>query len=146
MAEIIIVGCTWACFNALAYNSIQESENERKKNIAEYIRLYTAIFEKCEEIKKMNYDEIKELEQKFIYEYPNISMDARKDLSQKLVKIKYLWFEDNNTNNIKNMLSMIDNIRNKISSDDIYYIYKVHKINDLNLSDIKIKLALDRMI
>jgi hypothetical protein len=123
MAEIIIVGCVGGCFlGALAYNSIQknqEIENERKNNISEYIRLDTSILEKQIKIKKMKCDEIKELEQKFIYEYPNYSRNKRKKLSRKIVEIKYQWFDDDNMDDIKKMSSELNNIRMKISSIDL---------------------------
>jgi len=128
MAEIIIVGCTGACLTALTYKIIEENqeiEYKRKKNIAEYIRLDLEIFKKQKKIKKMNYDEIKELEQKFIYEYPNISLISRKDLSRKIVEIKYQWFDDDNMNDIKNMSFELNNIRMKLSSNDKKHINNI---------------------
>jgi len=119
MAEIIIVGCVGMCLGAVAYNSIQESEKERKKDIAEYIRLKLAIIEKEIDMKKMKYNETKELEEKFIYEYPNYSLISRKKLSRKLIAIKYQWFDDDNMNNIEIMSSELNNIRMKLSSYDI---------------------------
>jgi hypothetical protein len=118
MAEIIIVGCTGACLTALTFKFIEENQ-ERKKNIEEYIRLDLEIFEKQKKIKKKKENEIKELEQKFIYEYPNYSLNKRKDLSRKIVEIKYQWFDDDHMNDIKNMSSELNNIRMKLSSIDL---------------------------
>jgi hypothetical protein len=67
------------------------------------------------------FNEIKELEQEFIYEYSDISLDARKELSQKIVKIKYEWFDDYK-NIIKNMSYERHNIRMKLNNIDIYEI------------------------
>jgi len=125
MVEIIIVGCVGMCLGAVAYNSIQESENERKKNIAEYIRLKLAIIEKEIDMKKMKYNETKELEEKFIYEYPNYSLISRKKLSRKIVEIKYQWFDDDNMKDIKNMSFELNNIRIKLSSFDIIHINNI---------------------
>lgn len=69
----------------------------------------------------MMFNEIKELEQEFIYEYSDISLDARKELSQKIVKIKYEWFDDYK-NIIKNMSYERHNIRMKLNNIDIYEI------------------------
>ena len=141
MAEIIIVGCVGGCLGALAYNSIQEIENERKNNISEYKRLYTSILEKEIKIKKMRCDEIKELEQKFIYEYPNYSLISRKKLSRKIVEIKYQWFDDDHMNDIKNMSSELNNIRMKLSSIDLM------KLNNILFeNNIRRKYTLDHMI
>jgi hypothetical protein len=117
MAEIIIVGCTGACLTALTFKFIENQES--KKNIEEYIRLDLEIFEKQKKIKKKKENEIKELEQKFIYEYPNYSLNKRKDLSRKIVEIKYQWFDDDHMNDIKNMSSELNNIRMKLSSIDL---------------------------
>jgi len=145
MVEIIIVGCVGGCLGALAYNSIQknqEIENERKNNITEYIRLDTAILEKQIKIKKMKCDEIKELEQKFIYEYPNYSLNKRKDLSRKIVEIKYQWFDEDHVNDIKNMSSELNNIRMKLSSIDLM------KLNNIlfEINNIRRKHKLYHMI
>lgn len=112
MTEIIIVGCVGGCISALSYKFIQDNlknENEKKNNIAEYIRLDFEICEKRKELIKMMFNERKELEQEFIYEYPDISLDVRKELSQKIVKIKYEWFDDYK-NIIKNMSYERNNI------------------------------------
>jgi anaerobic ribonucleoside-triphosphate reductase len=117
MAEIIIVGCTGACLTALTFKFIEENQ-EIKKNIEEYIRLDLEIFEKQKKIKKKKENEIKELEQKFIYEYPNYSLFTRKNLSRKIVEIKYQWQDDDDINDINNMSFELNNIRMKLSSID----------------------------
>jgi predicted alternative tryptophan synthase beta-subunit len=55
MTEIIIVGCVGGCISALSYKFIQDNlkiENEKKNNIAEYIRLDFEICEKQKELRK----------------------------------------------------------------------------------------------
>jgi hypothetical protein len=139
MAEIIIVGCTGACLTALTFKFIEENQ-ERKKNIEEYIRLDTAILEKQIKINKMKYDEIKELEQKFIYEYPNYSRNKRKKLSRKIVEIKYQWFDDDHMNDIKNMSSELNNIRMKLSSIELNNIrFNNIRLNNFRLNNIRRK-------
>jgi len=129
MAEIIIVGCTGACLTALTFKFIDkfiEENQERKKNIEEYIRLDLEIFEKQKKIKKMKKNERKELEQKFIYEYPNYSLFTRKNLSRKIVEIKYQWQDDDDDiNDIKNMSFELNNIRMKLSSIDKMHINNI---------------------
>jgi hypothetical protein len=121
MAEIVLlVGCV-ATLSSLRYKVFlerQEIENkiqEIEKNIAEYIRLDLEIFEKQKKIKKLKDNEIKELEQKFIYEYPDYSLFSRINLSRKIVEIKYQWHDDDD---IKNMSFELNNIRMKLSSID----------------------------
>jgi len=133
MTEIIIVGCVGGCISALSYKFIQDNlknEKEKKNNIAEYIRLDFEICEKRKELIKMMFNERKELEQEFIYEYPDISLDARKELSQKIVKIKYEWFDDHK-NIIKNMSYKRNNIRLKLNNIDIYEINMQKKKNSI---------------
>jgi hypothetical protein len=58
---------------------------------------------KREELKKKIDKEIKEKEKEFIYEYPELSISSIKNLSQKIVALKYKWIEYD-----KNIIEMMN--------------------------------------
>jgi len=58
---------------------------------------------KREELKKKIDKEIKEKEQEFIYEYPELSISSIKNLTQKIIALKYKWIEYD-----KNIIEMMN--------------------------------------